>query len=64
MFNGIDNSIAITWDNFKVHDNEQSLRVLKRGGVYGYNLIPNATHFQQPIDQNIGIFFQNYCKRE
>ena len=28
------------------------------------NLIPNATHIQQPVDQHIGLFFQNHLKKK
>ena len=58
-------SIALWSDNCTMHSTDQAKRCYARKwSIYERDLIPNATHVQQPVDQHLGNYLQNYIARK
>ena len=57
------NTIILYSDNCSSHCNELQINRLKRRDkIHCRPLIPNCTHVQQPVDQNVGFWMQ--CKMQ
>ena len=56
------NNIILYDDNCTVHGNEEQQQALERKKINERNLIPNATHIQQPVDQHVGVWYKDQVK--
>eukprot|EP01083_Nonionella_stella_P295656 1004761_1 len=58
-------SIAFYADNCSSHSSDQQKRAYQRcHKILIRDLIPNATHVQQPVDQHVGVTLKNDMKAE
>jgi DDE superfamily endonuclease len=51
-------------DNLKTHFSDSSSTILKGKNINARHLIPNATHFIQPVDQNVGVTLQRKIREK
>ena len=62
---GAKSSIMLYSDNCRSHSSEKQIKLLsKRGRIEVRALTPNASHVQQPVDQNVGLTMKNDIKSQ